>query len=98
VAAVLATIDAQDKEAVVKQLYDWERDRLFTLAKGLATASVTVLTGLVASTFEGKVTASAWVIYPAAVLVAALLGWGGFVLTGLRRLAEEYSLALSLIQ
>jgi hypothetical protein len=96
VAAVLATIMSGNPDEAIQQLYSWERDRLLTLAKGTAAAAVTVLTALIASAVEGKVTAQPSLIYFASGLVALLLIWGGFILTGLRRLAEEYALALEL--
>lgn len=97
VAAVLATIGTANQDDAVEQLYAWERERLQNLAKGAAAAAVTVLTALIASAVEGKVTAGPVIIYLAAALVAILLLWGGFILTGLRRLAEEYALALAII-
>lgn len=97
VAAVLATIGTASPDDAVEQLYAWERERLLTLAKGAAAAAVTVLTALIASAIEGKVTAGPVIIYLAAALVALLLLWGGFILTGLRRLAEEYALALAIV-
>jgi hypothetical protein len=74
-----------------------ERDRLLGLAKGAAAAAVTVLTSLIASAVEGKVTAESVIICLAAALVGVLLAWGAFILTGLRRLAEEYALALEIV-
>jgi hypothetical protein len=97
VAAVLATIGTKNPADAVEQLYAWERKRLLTLAKGAAAAAVTVLTSLIASAVEGDVTAGPVVIYLAAALVALLLLWGGFILTGLRRLSEEYALALAIV-
>jgi hypothetical protein len=97
-AAVLAVADKSDSRAAVLQLYTWERERLLTLAKGTAGAAITVLTGLIATAIEGKVQASAVVLSLAAVLVAVLLFWGGFLLIGLRRLAEEYTTALDLTE
>lgn len=97
VAAILNTIYASSPDDAVERLYNWERDRLLSLAKGAAAAAVTVLTSLIASAVEGKVTASPAVIYLAAALVGVLLAWGAFILTGLRRLAEEYALALEVI-
>jgi hypothetical protein len=98
VTAVLAAKRAGKPEDAVLQLYTWERDRLLTLSKGAAAAAVTVLTGLIASALESKVTAPVGVVYAAAALLALLLVWGGFLLTGLRRLAEEYTTALTLIK
>jgi len=77
----------------VKQLYDWERDRLFTLAKGLGAAAVGVITTLLVDAAEAKHTAAV-AVWLAAVLALLLLLWAGFILTGLRRLAEEYPYAL----
>jgi hypothetical protein len=87
-----------DPCAVVLQLYIWERDRLLTLAKGAAGAAITVLTGLIASAIEGKVKAGSLVVFAAALLVAELLFWGGFLLTGLHRLAEQYALARDMVR
>jgi hypothetical protein len=56
-----------------------------------------VVTGLIAAALEGKVTAPGYVVYLAALLVAELLSWSGFIVTGLRRLAEEYPVALGLV-
>jgi hypothetical protein len=97
VQALLNTISANSPDDAVAKLYDWERDRLLTLAKGAAAAAVTVLTGLIAAAVEGNVKAQPVLIYLAAALVAILLAWGGFILTGLRRLAEEYALALEIV-
>jgi hypothetical protein len=97
VAAVLSAVKAENAKEAVEQLYSWERDRLLTLAKGTAAAAVTVLTSLIASAVEGKVNADPVLIYLAAILVALLLVWGAFILTGLRRLAEEYALALEIV-
>jgi hypothetical protein len=95
-AAVLAVPHTAERAAAVLQLYSWERDRLMTLAKGSAGAAITVLTALIATAVEGKVATGPGVLYLAAALVAGLLLWGGFLLTGLRRLAEEYSIALDI--
>jgi hypothetical protein len=58
---------------------------------------VTVITGLIAGAIEGKVTAPGWIIGFAALLVAELLGWSAFILTGLHRLAEQYAVALRFV-
>jgi hypothetical protein len=80
----------------VKQLYDWERDRLFTLAKGLGGAAVGVVVTLLVDAVEKKSTDSL-AVWMAAAFAVMLLLWGGFILTGLRRLAEEYPVALKLL-
>jgi hypothetical protein len=95
--AVSDLIGLPDADDQVKELYDWERDRLFTLAKGLGAASVGVITTLLVYTAEGKKPAAQSAVWLAAALVAMLLVWGGFILTGLRRLAEEYPVALMLL-
>ena len=95
-AAVLAAPDTADPAAAILQLYTWERDRLLTLAKGAAGAAITVFTGLIAAAVVGKIVNSPPVLFMAASLVVGLLFWGGFLLTGLRRLAEEYAAALDL--
>jgi hypothetical protein len=95
--AVNALLDLQgrdDAADAIKQLFDWERDRLFTLAKGLAASSIAVLTTLIVDTIESKPEGTGWTIWLSSALVALLLGWAGFILTGLRRLAEQYALAL----
>ena len=95
-AAVRAASRTDDAAAAILQLYDWERDRLLTLAKGTAGAAVTVLTGLIATAVEEKTKLNAITLVPTAALVVVLLGWSGFILTGLRRLAEDYSTALTI--
>jgi hypothetical protein len=95
-AAVRAASRTDDAAVAILQLYNWERDRLLTLAKGTAGAAVTVLTGLIATAVEEKTTLSAITLVPTAALVVVLLAWSGFILTGLRRLAEDYSTALTI--
>jgi len=54
-----------------------------------------VLASIVVDGLENDVdTAAPVLVYAAAGLVAGLLLWAGFILTGLRRLAEEYPVAL----
>lgn len=96
--SVLLAAGTDKPEEVVLQLYAWERDRLMTLAKGIAGAAVTVGAALIASAIEGKITVSGDYIILAAVFLGELLVWAGAILIGLRRLAEEYPLALGLVQ
>ena len=94
--AVSDLIGLSNADDAVKQLYDWERDRLFTLAKGLGAAAVGVVTTLLVDAVEGKST-DALAVWMAAALAVMLLLWAGFILTGLRRLAEEYPVAMKLL-
>ena len=96
VVVVLDLVGLDGADEAAKQLYDWERDRLFTLAKGLGAASVGVVTTLLVDAIEKKETTGVWV-WLASVFVVLLLLWAGFILTGLRRLAEEYPVALTLL-
>lgn len=99
--SVVAIIDLADLAAsgtAVLQLYEWERDRLFTLSKGLAGTAVSVLATLIIDAIEGKgMTGSSQATFLAAGLVVLLLAWAGFILSGLRRLADEYPMALLLL-
>lgn len=94
--AVADLIGLPNAGEAVKQLYDWERDRLFTLAKGLGGAAVAVLTTILVETAKGTRTTVTgdWL---ASACVILLLLWAGFILSGLRRLAEEYPIALMLV-
>jgi hypothetical protein len=85
-------------QMTILQLYEWERDRLLTLAKGAGAAALTVLAGLIAAGFGGKSGTNSVSFFVAAPLVALLLLWGGFVLAGLRSLADQYPLALELVR
>lgn len=98
VAAVLAAAAAQDAEDAVLQLYQWERDRLLTLAKGAGAAAVTVLAGLIATGFGGKTGVTSATLLVAAPLVVILLFWAGFLLTGLRGLADQYPIAREMVE
>lgn len=82
---------------MVLQLYTWERDRLLNLAKGLGAAAVTVLAALIADATRGDVKGPAFAAYAAGTLVALLILWAGFILTGLWRLASQYAIALELV-
>lgn len=94
--AMLELIGREDAADSIKQLFEWERDRLFTLAKGLGAAAAGVLTTLVAASFDEQATGTAITVSLSAVLVALLLTWAGFLLTGLRRLADQYAFALAM--
>lgn len=97
-AVLIAATTGDSAEAAVLQLYEWERDRLLTLAKGAGGAAVTVLAGLLATGFGGKTGVNSVTFFVAAPLVGILLLWGGFVLAGLRSLAEQYPVALELVR
>jgi hypothetical protein len=97
VVAICDLIGTPDPEGAAKALYDWERDRLFTLAKGLGASAVGVVTTLLVDAAEKK-HADPPAVWLAAAFAGMLLVWGGFILTGLRRLAEEYPVALALIR
>lgn len=97
VATVLAAATAEDAADAVLQLYMWERDRLLTLAKGAGGAAVTVLAGLIATGFAGKTGANSVTLFVAAPLVLILLFWAGFLLTGIRGLADQYPIARELV-
>lgn len=94
-AALFELVGRDDAAESLKQLFDWERDRLFTLAKGLGASAAGVLATLVAAAFDKDATGTAVTVTLSAVLVALLLAWAAFLLTGLRRLAEQYTLALA---
>jgi hypothetical protein len=81
VVAVSDLIGLSNADDAVKQLYDWERDRLFTL---------------VVDVVEKKST-DTLAVWMAAAFAVMLLLWAGFILTGLRRLAEEYPVAMKLL-
>jgi hypothetical protein len=93
-----AAMTGDSAEAAILQLYEWERDRLLTLAKGAAGAAVTVLAGLIAAGFGGKAGVNSVTFFVAVPLVAILLFWGGFVLARLRNLAEQYPASLELVR
>src|SRR5436190_12360844 len=96
VVAISDLIGLANNEDAARQLYDWERDRLFTLAKGLGAASIGVVTTLLVDAAE-KTGVDKPAVWLAAALAAMLLLWAGFILTGLRRLAEEFPVALMLL-
>jgi hypothetical protein len=97
VVAVSDLVGLENADDAAKQLFEWERDRLFTLAKGLGGASVGVVTTLLVDAAEKK-PAGATAVWLAAGFAVLLLLWAGFILTGLRRLAEEYPVALTLLR
>jgi len=94
--ALLELVGREDAAEAIKQLFEWERDRLFTLSKGLGAAAAGVLTTLIAASFDKDAVGSAVTVSVSAVLVALLLTWAGFLLTGLRRLADQYAFALAM--
>jgi hypothetical protein len=96
VVAVADLIGLKNPDDAVKQLYDWERDRLFTLSKGLGGGAVGVVTTLLVDAVEAK-SKNTFAVWAAAAFAAMLLLWAGFILTGLRRLAEEYPVAMKLV-
>ena len=98
VTSVLRARQADDPDAAILQLFEWERERLLTLAKGLGAAAVAVLAALIAQAIEGKASGPESVGYLAGGLVGILLWWSSFLLTGLHRLTEQYAIALELIR
>jgi hypothetical protein len=89
-----------DTEAVVTQLYDWERDRLMTLAKGTGGAAVSTAALIVtASITNVQGSKLDWPIaIGVTVLVMGLLLWAGVILIGLRTHSEELAAALALVR
>ena len=71
--AVSDLIGLSNADDAVKQLYDWERDRLFTLAKGLGGAAVGVVITLLVDVVEKKSTDTLAVWMAAAFAVMLLL-------------------------
>ena len=92
-----AADDQQQRNDIVLQLFAWERERLLTSAKGIGAAAAGVLAALIADAVKGDAHGSPVVQYFAGALVALLLMWAGFVLTGLRRLQEQYAIALQVV-
>lgn len=97
VVAVVDLVGCANSQEAARQLYEWERDRLFTLAKGLGAASVGVITTLLVNAVQAK-QAGVLASWMAAAFAVMLLIWAGFILTGLRRLAEEYPVAVSVLR
>ena len=99
--AVLDALKSKDPAAAIEQLFEWERDRVLTLSKGLGAASVSLLValiGLIATGIGHGVVIYSAIFYLAVSLVAILPCWGGFLLVGLHRLAEGYPKALDLVR
>jgi hypothetical protein len=92
---ILEARASADPAAAVLQLFTWERDRLLTLAKGMGGSAITVLAALISAAVEGKPLSNGDVI-DTSFLIVGLLAWGGFVLAELRRLAEQYPVALEI--
>jgi phage shock protein A len=98
--AVLDALKTSDPAAAVEQLFNWERDRLLTLSKGLGAAGISLLValiGLIATGIAQRVAIYPVIFYLSVSLVAILPIWAGFLLAGLHRLAEEYPKALDLV-
>jgi hypothetical protein len=55
IGAILDTVATAKPEGAVEKLYNWGRERLLSLAKGTATAAVTLLSTLIASAVKGEV-------------------------------------------
>lgn len=94
--AVSDLIGLPSADDSLKQLFEWERDRLFVLAKGLGAAAVGVVTTLLVDAAQGKPT-HGLAVWMAAAFAIMLLLWAGLILTGLQRLAEEYPVAAKLL-
>jgi hypothetical protein len=97
VAALVSAARSSDPAEAILQLYTWERERLLALAKGVAGAAVTVLAGLISATVEYKIIRSI-VAFPVGILMVMLLAWSGYLVTRLRRLAEQYTEVLRLVE
>ncbi len=91
--AVLRAAAGPVPEEALTQLFDWERDRLLGLAKGVGAAAVSTLIALVGVAVDGAKDVNVAVAVVLVVLSLTLLGWGGVILVGLQRLGESYALA-----
>jgi hypothetical protein len=92
-AALLRAISVRDEDAVAR-IFDWERERLATLSKGLAgTASAVALAAFGAAfndkTFDAGDTVT-WVV----LAVALMLAWATVLAFGVQSLSDQYSSAV----
>jgi hypothetical protein len=94
---VVSTLPADKRSDLVKQLFDWERDRMFTLAKGVGAAAVTVLVALIADDTEGNLKGGSVALDLAGALVVGLLLLGGWIFASIRTLAEQLPAAEELV-
>ncbi|MCW2620415.1 MAG: hypothetical protein JWL64_17 [Frankiales bacterium] len=89
--AVMDAYFSPDWPSALEKLYEWERDRLLTLCKGAAATVVTVTVALTAIGFStDSRTPPTWLVWAGCAALGVLLAWAGYLLVGLRRLAEEY--------
>ncbi len=91
--AVLRATRGPAPEQALTQLFDWERDRLLGLAKGLGAAAVSTVLALVGVAVDASTDVNGFVAVVLVVLGVVLLVWGGLILVGLQRLHESYALA-----
>ncbi len=93
VSAVLRAKSGPAPEEALTQLFDWERDRLLGLAKGLGAAAVTTLIALAGVALDSSKGVNGAVAIVLVTLSATFLVWGAVILVGLQRLSESYALA-----
>jgi hypothetical protein len=87
-------------EPIVTKLYEWERDRLMTLAKGTGGAAVSTAALIVTASITRvkDSTLVAPIAIGLSLLILLLLLWAAVILIGLRRHSEELSAALAIVQ
>jgi hypothetical protein len=94
--ALLAINGLPNETDAIKQIFDWERDRMLTLARGLGGSAVAVVVALIGANLGGHVHGHAWVIDLSAAWLGLLLLWAAVIFVRLRRLPEQYADILSL--
>ncbi len=93
VSAVIRAKNGPAPEEALTQLFDWERDRLLGLAKGLGAAAVTTLIALAGVALDSSKGLNGAVAIVVVTLSMTFLAWGAVILVGLQRLSESYALA-----
>ncbi|MGC1208934.1 MAG: hypothetical protein WA880_13345 [Ornithinimicrobium sp.] len=97
VLAVLRAGVGPAPEEAVAQLFEWERDRLLGLAKGLGATAASALLALAGVALEGGKELEVVVAVLLVIFAGLLLGWAAVILVSLQRLPDNFAVARSLV-
>jgi hypothetical protein len=89
---VLKLAAAADDDAV-SRIFDWERERVATLSKGLAGTATAVAVAAFAAAFQDKTFDSPTTIWWIVLAIAVMLTWSAVLAVGVQSLGDQYAIA-----
>ncbi len=93
--AIVEAALANKADEVITQLYDWERDRIFTVCKSAAAFALSIVGTLLTAMFSTSSNLNEYLVTGSIITAALLLALSAHILLRLRRHAEELAFVLA---